>query len=66
MTARAWLLSMMVPGLGHLYCGMKLRGALVLSFSLAGMWAFWSSIATLVALLELAGLAAAALDVGQA
>jgi hypothetical protein len=41
----AWLLSMVLPGLGHFYCGLKLRGALVMGFSVAGMAAFWMSIA---------------------
>ncbi len=40
----AWLLSMVLPGLGHLYCGLKLRGALVMGFSVAGMAVFWTSI----------------------
>jgi len=42
---RAWLLSMILPGLGHLYCGLKLRGGLVMGFSVAGMFALVSSIA---------------------
>jgi len=41
----AWLLSMVLPGLGHFYCGLKLRGALVMGFSVAGMAVFWTSIA---------------------
>jgi hypothetical protein len=43
----AWLLSMVLPGLGHLYCGLKLRGALVMGLSVAGMAVFWTSIAAL-------------------
>ena len=39
----AWLLAMVLPGLGHFYCGVKLRGALVMGFSVAGMAAFWIS-----------------------
>ena len=42
---RAWLLSMLLPGLGHLYCGLKLRGGLVMGFSVAGMFALVSWIA---------------------
>ena len=41
----AWLLSLILPGLGHFYCGVKLRGALVMGFSVAGMAVFWTSIA---------------------
>lgn len=41
----AWVLSMMLPGLGHLYCGVKLRGALVMGFSIAGMAVLLTSIA---------------------
>jgi hypothetical protein len=41
----AWLLSMILPGLGHFYCGLKLRGALVMGLSVAGMAVFWTSIA---------------------
>lgn len=41
----AWLLSMVLPGLGHFYCGLKLRGALVMGFSVAGMAVFQTSIA---------------------
>ena len=41
----AWLLSIVLPGLGHFYCGLKLRGALVMGFSVAGMAVFWTSIA---------------------
>ena len=41
----AWLLSMVLPGLGHVYCGLKLRGGLVMGFSLAGMWALVASFA---------------------
>jgi TM2 domain-containing membrane protein YozV len=33
----AWLLSMVVPGAGHFYCGMALRGGVVLGFSVLGM-----------------------------
>ena len=43
----AWLLSMILPGLGHLYCGLKLRGGLVMGFSVVGMAAFWRSAAAL-------------------
>ena len=43
----AWLLSMILPGLGHLYCGLKLRGGLVMGFSVVGMAAFWGSAAAL-------------------
>ena len=42
---RAWLFSMILPGLGHLYCGLKLRGGLVMGFSVAGMLALVSWIA---------------------
>ena len=41
----AWLLSMILPGLGHLYCSLKLRGGLVMGFSVAGMFALVSWIA---------------------
>ena len=41
----AWLLSMILPGLGHLYCGLKLRGGLVMGFSVAGMFALVNWIA---------------------
>jgi hypothetical protein len=40
----AWLLSMLVPGLGHFYCGTMLRGALVFGFSLVGMSALLTSL----------------------
>jgi hypothetical protein len=40
----AWLMSMVVPGLGHFYCGTRLRGALVLGFSLIGMSALLTSV----------------------
>ncbi len=33
----AWLLSMILPGLGHLYCGVKVRGGLVMGLSVVGM-----------------------------
>jgi hypothetical protein len=36
---------MVLPGLGHFYCGLRLRGALVMGFSVAGMAVFWRSIA---------------------
>jgi hypothetical protein len=45
----AWLLSMILPGLGHLYCGLKLRGGLVMGLSVAGMAVFWKSAAALAA-----------------
>lgn len=41
----AWLLSMILPGLGHVYCGLKFRGALVMGLSVAGMAVFVTSIA---------------------
>lgn len=40
----AWLLSMVVPGAGHFYCGLYLRGGLVLGFSAAGMALFVTAI----------------------
>jgi TM2 domain-containing membrane protein YozV len=40
----AWLLSMIVPGAGHFYCGTKVRGALVLGFSFVAMLVFLKSI----------------------
>ena len=46
---RAWLLSMILPGLGHLYCGLKLRGGLVMGFSVVGMAVFWKSAAAMAA-----------------
>jgi TM2 domain-containing membrane protein YozV len=42
----AWLLSMVVPGAGHFYCGLHVRGGLVLGFSVVGMGIFVSSIAS--------------------
>ena len=45
----AWLLSMVLPGLGHLYCGLNLRGGLVMGFSVVGMAVFWKSTAALAA-----------------
>ena len=41
----AWLLSLILPGLGHVYCGVKLRGALVMGFSVAAMAVIWTSVA---------------------
>ena len=43
----AWLLSMVLPGLGHFYCGLMVRGGLVMGFSVVGMAAFWRSTAAL-------------------
>lgn len=41
----AWLMSTIVPGLGHFYCGTILQGALVFGFSLMGMSALLTAIA---------------------
>ena len=45
----AWLLSMVLPGLGHFYCGLMLRGGLVMGFSVVGMAGIWRSTAALAA-----------------
>jgi hypothetical protein len=37
---------MVLPGLGHFYCGLKLRGALVMGFSVAGMAIVLGSLVT--------------------
>ena len=42
----AWLLSLVLPGAGHLYLGLYLRAGLVFAVSLVGMMAFVSMLSS--------------------